>query len=178
MPCPPSCQHLSTLRETSEGLQGTRFPSCTSEVTERPVPSHELLTYISFPVATGRTVSELTRSYMGTESAQTLFGTPQATRGESRSITSPYCQLVISRSYASMGCFSISSVIIISDQMSNVKRKKASLGRNRTTLEYRRPQCRTPFPVARQWLRRPPEPATQWHREGLERDSQFLSHPL
>ena len=59
-----------------------------------------------------------------------------------------------------------------------MSREKASLGRNRTTLEYRRPQCRTPFPVARQWLRRPPEPATQWHREGLERDSQFLSHPL
>ena len=33
------------------------------------------------------------------------------------------------------------------------------------------------FPVVRQWLRRPPEPATQWHREGLDRVSHFLSHP-
>ena len=63
-------------------------------------PLLSLLTYISFPVTTGRTVSELTRSYMGTESAQTLLGTPQVTRGESRSITSPYCQLVTSRSLA------------------------------------------------------------------------------
>ena len=42
-----------------EFLRGTRLPSCTSEVMQGLFPCLSLLTYISFPVAPGRTVSEL-----------------------------------------------------------------------------------------------------------------------
>ena len=82
--------------------------------------------HLSFiPVATGRTVSELTGLFTsGLSHSDHPLGTPQATRGKGGSITPSYCHSVISRSYASMGCFSVSSVIIITDQMSNVKRKK------------------------------------------------------
>ena len=69
----------------------------------RLVPLRESPYFRSFPVATGRTVSELSGNYYnGTSLPNTQLRTPQATRGESRSITSPYCQLVYLNHFRSL----------------------------------------------------------------------------
>ena len=74
-----------------KGLKGTRFPSCTSEVTEGLVPPLESphLSFIAVP--TSRTVSELTGAITsGLSHSEHPIGTPQVTSGEGGSITLPY----------------------------------------------------------------------------------------
>ena len=111
---------------------------------------------------------------MGTESAQTLLGTPQVTRGRVGRSPLPIVSWSSLDHTPSMGCFSISSVIIVSDQMSNVKRKTIS----RTESNHPRvsePAMQDSFSCCPSVVEKTTRSAPS-HREGIERDSQFLSH--
>jgi hypothetical protein len=91
------CSHS----KNSKTLQGTRLPSCTSEVMQGLFPCVSLLTYISSPwhPAVLSPNSEVLRGYLV---CPPLFGTPQATRGKGRSITPSYYQLVYLNHFRSL----------------------------------------------------------------------------